>query len=214
MVIFLKRNKLSKIFIIIIVLLLIHGASYFISFLKYNNKNVVETSVLKEENNNLKKKINELEKALKLKETNNEYIISKVITRDIYNFYNEIIIDSSKDEINIGDAVVNESGLIGIVSKVSEKKAYVSLLTSDYNISVKINETYGNLNNNKITGINKYSNIKVGDLVYTSGLTQTKGNIYNDTITEIKEKNLELEATITTIDNNTINYVAIIKGDK
>ena len=59
-----KRNKLSKIFIIIIVLLLIHGASYFISFLKYNNKNVVETSVLKEENNNLKKKINELEKAL------------------------------------------------------------------------------------------------------------------------------------------------------
>ena len=87
----------------------------------------------------------EYEKLLKIYnidlEYNNNYNLSKIIYRDIYDFYNEMLISKGeKDGIKKGDAVVTSEGLIGVVSKLEKNSSYVDLLyNKDLKISVKIN---------------------------------------------------------------------------
>ena len=111
---------------------------------------------------------------------------------------------------------MNDEGLIGIVYKVDNNKSYIKLLSSNYNISVKINNTYGNLNKGTITMIDKYSSINVGDKVYTSGLDEVIGNIYiGEVISVSKDKDdLGKEIKIKYIDNTNLNYVAILRKIK
>lgn len=206
-----KVFKISlKIFIALIVLLSTYFISYYLSYLKYNNKDNIELQTLKIENTNLKEQVKSLENIYNIKPLNNNYLITRVILRNIHEFYNEIVLLSDSKEIEVGNAVINEEGLIGLVKDIKDDKVYVALLTSNYNISVKINDTYGNLNNKKVTMLDKYSDINIGDIVYTSGLTNIPENILVGYVKEVNKTSINTEVTISLLDNNNLNYVAIM----
>ena len=150
----------------------------------------------------------------------NNYILSKIIYRNIYDFYSNITISKGKNNaIKKGNVVVSEDGLIGIVSKVNRNSSVVNLVTNkDSKISVKINDTYGILEskNNKlyVTNLVSESDIKKDMIVYTSGLTDIIenikiGKVKNIRITKDKlEKIVEVEL-FTNIKN--IDYVMVIE---
>lgn len=206
-----KITKISfKILLMLTILILIYVISYYLNSLKYNNHDSIELNALKIENNNLKEQIKELENVNNIKPVNDNYIISKVILRNIHEFYNEIVVLSDSDKVSIGNAVINEEGLIGIVKDIKDERIYVALLTSNYNISVKINDTYGNLNQEKVTMLDKYSEINIGDTVYTSGLTSIPENIVVGYVKDVNKTSINTEVTISLLDNNNLNYVAIM----
>lgn len=213
MVIYLKivRN-FEKFFVGFIGLLFVIYVGYLIDFVKYNNYDSVMLNTLKIENDNLRKKVIDLETGLNLK-SNGDFIISRVLIRDIYKFYDEIIIDSNN--VSIGDAVINEEGLIGIVSDIRNDKSIVALLTSDVNVSVSINGVYGVLQNGVVSMLDKYSKINVGDKVYTSGLTLVPGGIYVGEVVSVDETGdgLGLVAKVKIISNNDLNYVGIARSN-
>lgn len=141
---------------------------------------------------------------LKLLEENNlkndfesDYIFTKIIYRNTYDFYNKLIVYKGKDyDIKEDSAVVTDNSLVGVVSKVNKNSSEVILLYNDkFKLSVKINDTYGILEskNNElfINNIVSESNIKTGDIVYTSGLTSIRENIpvaYVETINISKDE--------------------------
>lgn len=213
MVIYLKivRN-FEKFFVGFIGLLFVIYVGYLIDFVKYNNYDSVMLNTLKIENDNLRRKVIDLETGLNLK-SNGDFIISRVLIRDIYKFYDEIIIDSNN--VSIGDAVINEEGLIGIVSDIRNDKSIVALLTSDVNVSVSINGVFGVLQNGVVSMLDKYSKINVGDKVYTSGLTLVPGGIYVGEVISVDETGdgLGLVAKVKIISNNDLNYVGIARSN-
>ena len=141
---------------------------------------------------------------LKLLEENNlknnfesDYIFTKIIYRNTYDFYNKLIVYKGKDyNIKKDSAVVTDNSLVGVISKVNKNSSEVILLYNDkFKLSVKINDTYGILEckNNElyINNIVSESNIKIGDIVYTSGLTNVRENIpvaYVESINISKDK--------------------------
>ena len=74
-----------------------------------------------------------------------EVIYSKVVLREIYQFYDEITIGKgTSDGIQKGDLVVNENGVVGVIKDARNTSSVVRLLTSpDMELSVKINGSYG-----------------------------------------------------------------------
>lgn len=190
------------------------GGGYYLSYLKYKDYEPIDAQALRVQNKLLK---DELEKYDNFKSIKGDYLVGRIIVRNLYDFYNEIIVNlGTKDNINIGNAVINSEGLIGVVYKVEENKSYIKLLTSDYNISVKINETYGNISSGKITLLDKYNEIKVGDKVYTSGYSGLYEGIYIGEIESVSLDNEKLGqvAKVKLIDNKHLNYVAILTGTK
>ena len=114
------------------------------------------------------------------------YINATVINRNIGYWYNTLTIDKgSKNGIKQGDAVITNKGLIGRIIGVSNFSSTVKLLTTteiNNKISIKVTSSDGkhygllsgyDLNNNiyRIEGITNADNIKNGDLVTTTGLT-------------------------------------------
>ncbi len=160
-----------------------------------------------------------MQKLLELDYVDYQVTYSKVILRDIYAFYNEIIIGKgSRDGIKIQDLVVNELGVVGIVKEVADHSSVVALLTnSDIELSVKINHSYGILtsvdNEIIVKNVKLDEEIKVGDLVYTSGLTSIPGNILVGEVKEIRQDSLGLEY-ILDVDAvaclQDISYVAVL----
>ncbi len=209
--IYLKRqNKLIiKIFIFLFLIFLITSGGYYLSYLRYNDKELIDYEALKIENDELR--------ALKnldyLQNIENTYLVGRVITRDIHDFYHEVIINLGQDDgIKEGSAVINSEGLIGITYKVMEHKTIVKLLTSDYNISVKINDTYGNLNNGTISLLDKYNTLNEGDEVYTSNYGGLPNDIYIGKVTKIlpDSEKLGCLAQIDLVDNRHLNYIAVV----
>ena len=213
MVIYLrKRNRyVIKYLFILLLIIFIYGINYGLSYLKYNDSEILEVNVLKSENNRLRKELRNINDIVSYD------VIGKVIIRDIHNFYNEIVINLGNDKVMVGNAVVSRDGLVGIISKVEKSKSYVKLLSSDYNVSVVVNENYGNYNNGKVSMISKYSEIKEGDVVYTSGLVlEIPYGIYVGTVSKVgnDQDNLGKELKIITVNNDNLNYVAVITGEK
>ena len=210
MVIYLRKGMevVVKILVVFTILLFFYGVTYFVSFIKYSNKVDIETEYIVLENQELKKELKKL--------SNIEYkegIVSKVIVRDLYSFYDEVILNVGGDKVNEKDIVIVEDSLVGIVYKVNKNTSKVRLLSSDFNISVRINDVYGNFNNGIVTMIDKYSDIKKGDLVYTSGLDDVLGDIYIGKVSSVSEdkENLGLIVEVDYKDNYDLNYV-IVKG--
>ena len=110
-----------------------------------NNKDDIAKSKCTLENNSIIKDYEKLLNFMNLTENKQELIYSKVITREIYEFYDKITITKNEnDNIKKGDIVISEYGLIGTISKVNKNSCEVSLITSnDTNISVKVGESYG-----------------------------------------------------------------------
>ncbi|MBR6820693.1 MAG: rod shape-determining protein MreC [Bacilli bacterium] len=203
-----KRVVILKIISFILLFIFLYGLAYFSSYIKYKDRYYVELDGLRLENRLLKKELNELSKI-----KYDDGVIAKVILRDMYSFYDELVINvGSKDNINIYDSVICNGSLVGIVTKVNDNTSNVKLISSNYNISVKIGNTYGNLNKGVVTMVDKYSDISVGDLVYTSGLDNILGNIYIGKVKEISldEDRLSNKVIIEYEDNNYLNYVYVV----
>lgn len=197
-------------FVIFLVLVLVYYLGLFFNYFKYNNKNVIDNKLLEIDNQYLKNELNNIKDIYKINYDVN-YDISKVLYRDLYN-NNTIII--SNNDYNVGDLVINQDGLIGIINLISDK-CYVELLSNDLNLSVKINDNYGILNNSVISMIDKYADINIGDKVYTSGLTNIVGDIYVGEVikTYSSYDNLGKMAIIKLVNSDNLNYVGVIRSN-
>lgn len=167
---------------------------------------------LKEELDNIKK-INDIEF-----NDNLDIIVSRVKYRDVYEYSNTLtIFKGSKNNINVGDAVLTNNGLVGVISKTYDYYSVVSLITNKKsNISVKINDAVGvlKLENGKlvVTSINNYKNISIGDEIYTSGLGNLPDNIYVGKVKKVSLNDTEIEKVIEVdIENrlDTLDYLFV-----
>lgn len=167
---------------------------------------------LKEELDNIKK-INDIEF-----DDNLDIIVSRVKYRDVYEYSNTLtIFKGSKNNVNVGDAVLTNNGLVGVISKTYDYYSVVSLITNKKsNISVKINDAVGvlKLENSKlvVTSINNYKNISIGDEIYTSGLGNLPDNIYVGKVKKVSLNDTEIEKVIEVdIENrlDTLDYLFI-----
>ena len=202
--------------LIIGLLIAIYSISFSLDFLRVDNSNLVELNFLRSENNRLRKQIMEMEEKISFSLDDYDYVIGKVVIRDIHNFYKEVIINKgTHDGIEEGMAVVNQEGLIGVILDSDKKTSIVKLLTSEYNVSVKLTDTYGNLSMGKITMLDKYSEVKEGDVVYTSGLSKIPAGLLVGEVTSVKMDSNALgkEAKVNLVNNKNLNYIAIIKGE-
>ena len=183
-----------------------------------NNKDKIESKICELENNNVLKEYNELLNLVNLTKDNHLLIYSKIINRNIYEFYNFITISKGyKDDIKKGDIVLNEYGLIGTISKVNKNSSEVSLITNkDTNISVKVGESFGILyskdNKLKIKNMKIEGTIKEGDEVLTSGLTSIPEGIKIGKVKNIKKDELELEyiLDIEPISLHNLKYIGVL----
>ena len=183
-----------------------------------NNKDNIANSKCTLENNSIIEDYEKLLNFMNLNENKQELIYSKVIAREIYEFYDKITITKNEnDNIKKGDIVINEYGLIGTISKVNKNSCEVSLITSnDTNISVKVGESYGILYSKdhklKIKNMKIEGSIKEGDEVYTSGLTSVPEGIKIGKIKNIKKDELELEyiLDIESISLHNLKYLGVI----
>ena len=201
-----KHKKYLYYFMVFIGVILTYLISYLFNYIRFNDIEYVSNKVDKVMVDDLRSKLNELSNSNLL---SNGYVLGKVMVRDIYNFYEEIIINVD-NEVNIGDGVLNSEGLIGIVSKIDNDRVYVRLLSSKYNVSVKINDCYGNLSNGYVDMVDKDCNIKEGDKVVTSGLNNIVKDIYVGEVMEVSEEELGLIIKVNLINNKYLNYVGVI----
>ena len=183
-------------------------------------------------NSSLEKEIQELKETLELNKTLTEYkpVNATILSRNKSYWFNTITIDKgTKDGIKENMAVVTKNGLIGKISSVSKTSSEVKLITSDdlnFKVSIAIKtgeiDNYAILNGYdkktkliKATGIDKTTNINVGDTVLTSGLGEFfPAGIYIGTVESLeKDKyNLSKTAYVKLSQNfNDIHYVTILK---
>ncbi len=167
---------------------------------------------LKEELDNIKK-INDMEF-----DDNLDIIVSRVKYRDVYEYSNTLtIFKGTKNNVNVGDAVLTNNGLLGIINKTYDYYSVVSLITNKKsNISVKINDAVGvlKMKNSKlvVTSINNYKNISIGDEIYTSGLGNLPDNIYVGKVKKVSLNDTEIEKVIeVNIENrlDTLDYLFV-----
>lgn len=190
--------------------------------------------IQKNVNSALEKEIQELKKVLDLNSTLTEYEKENatVISRNNSYWFNTITIDKGKkDGIKQGMAVITKGGLIGKISKASQKSSEVKLLTSDditykTSVTIRINEkdNYAILNGYdektnflKVSAIDKSTEVNKGDVVLTSGLGEMPQGIYVGTVekSEIDQYNLGKIVYIKpSQDYNNIQYVTVLKEHK
>ena len=183
-------------------------------------------------NDSLEKEIKELKDLLELNKTLTEYtpINATILSRNKSYWYNTLTIDKGKkDGIKKDMAVITSKGLIGKISSVSNNSSEIKLITSDdinfkVSITIKTNDidNFAILNGYdkktnliKATGIDKTTNISIGDRVLTSGLGEKfPGGIYIGTVEKIESDKYNLSKTvyIKTYQNfNDIHYVTVLK---
>ena len=151
---------------------------------------------LKEELDNIKK-INNIE-------FNNDLNlqVSRVKYLNVYEYSDTLTIYKGfKNNVFVNDVVLNNGGLIGIVTKTYDYYSIVTLITNkSSNISVKINDAIGILkvidNTLVVTNINNYEKVNIDDEIYTSGLGNLPDNIYIGKVKSINLNNTEIEKVI------------------
>ena len=167
---------------------------------------------LKEELDNIKK-INNIE-------FNNDLNlqVSRVKYRNVYEYSDTLTIYKGfKNNVFVNDVVLNNDGLIGIVTKTYDYYSIVTLITNkSSNISVKINDAIGILkvidNTLVVTNINNYEKVNIDDEIYTSGLGNLPDNIYVGKVKSVSLNDTEIEKVIEVdIENrlDTLDYLFI-----
>lgn len=192
------NKKISKILYYCFILFMLILADKIISLVKPNDQNCLINNVLEQENNDLKKEITELSN---LEYHDYNYVLGKITIKNLYNT-NTYFINTEK-EIKDNSPVINSAGFIGIYQN------HYLMPTANLNLSIKINNNNGTLNNQLITI--KHDNYYISEPIYTSGLTNIPGDLligYIKTITS-QDNNITDEITVTYLDNNT-NYVGIL----
>lgn len=128
--------------------------------------------------------------------------VSRVKYRNVYEYSDILTIYKGfKNNVFVNDVVLNNDGLIGIVTKTYDYYSIVTLITNkNSNISVKINDAIGILktinNTLVVTNINNYEKVNVDDEIYTSGLGNLPDNIYIGKVKSINLNNTEIEKVI------------------
>lgn len=199
---------------------------------KDNKVNTKSYIIEKNNNEELKKEIVELKKALELNKTLTEYdpVNATILSRNKSYWFNTLTIDKGKNSgIKKNMAVITKDGLIGKISKVSHNSSEVKLITSDdvnFKVSVAIKtpsgDSYAVLNGYdkeknliKVTGIDKTTSINKGDIVLTSGLGEMfPAGIYIGTVEEIESDKYNLSKIVyikTSQNFNDVHYVTVLK---
>ena len=144
---------------------------------------------------------------------------SKVLFRDIYRLKEEITIyKGANDHLQKNYLVVNQKGLVGVITKVYKNRSVVQLLPNkNTRLSVKINDEYGLLkakdNQLIVEGIDNKKNIAIGSLVYTSDLSIYPENILVGKVTGIHYDKYEIEQILTIeseVNFDQLSYLAVI----
>lgn len=184
------------------------------------------------ENIELRKQLESLQKELDIDYslTDYEYLNATVISRNIGYWFNTITINKgSSSGVYEEMPVINADGLIGKVISTTALTSTVRLITtSDTNnkISVAIisdnNKLYGLINGYnyenetlEVEGISNTKTVRVGDLVYTSGLGGVfPSGILIGKVDSITTDSYDLSKIINvkpSVSFEDINYVSILK---
>lgn len=195
-------------------------------------ENIDELESLKAINTELEKEIEELKEELNIDYvlTDYEYLNATVVNRNTNFWYNTLTIDKGKNNgIDYGMVVINSAGLIGKVINVTQFTSDIRLITTaDTNNKISVTITNGD---SKITGlINGYSyetnsiyvegvsntqDVRVGDMVYTSGLGGVfPSGILVGKVDSITTDSFGLAKVINvkpSVSFDDINYVTVLK---
>lgn len=208
-----------------ILLLLLFLSIIFISNISYfiMPNDIDVNYIMDDYTKHLESEYNEL---LKINEidynTNLNITISRILYRDIYDYHNYITIyKGSNAGIKENMVVINDLGLVGVITDVSKNNSKVRLITSnESDISVKINESYGILKVSNgtliVSDLSNYDNISVGDKIYTSGIGNLIGDIYIGEVSNISLNSTNIEKIITvapSVDFDNLKYIAVISYD-
>lgn len=196
-------KKYKDYIILLSVFLLFLFASGVNRFLIAINPNLDTSKIVINYDKHLKEELDKIKKIKDIEfQDNLDIIVSRVKYRDVYEYSNTLtIFKGTKNNVNVGDAVLTNNGLVGIISKTYDYYSVVSLITNKKsNISVKINDAVGVLKMNEgkvvVTSINNYKNINIGDEIYTSGLGNLPDNIYVGKVKSVSLNDTEIEKVI------------------
>lgn len=174
-----------------------------------------EEIILKSDYNALYEKYTTLLNSHDLWEGKSDFITSKVVSRDPYNLDEITILKGSEDGVKTGDIIINEYGLVGIVSSVKKHVSFVKTINhKDTNISVKVGEVYGMLKKDDgkliIEDIKTKDSDLVGTFVKTSGFTSVPEDILVGEVSSVIDNGLTLSlVVIPSADLNNLNYCFI-----
>jgi len=195
------------------------GLSNVFTLFREDNKNNLEVSSYKEKIEVLEKEISEYESSLESLKIydGSSHVLAKIALRDGYDFYDTLIV-STDSLVKKGSAVMNEDGLVGIVSDANKKTAKVEMITKPLKVSVKVGEYYGvmdyyNLEDRLfiVHNINNYANIEVGSEVVTSGLSKIDGDIKIGTVSKIEKSSVETLVYVKPyVDFDHLNYLMVV----
>ena len=198
-----KYNYLSFIALFLIIILK-EPIMQNINNLMYIRNNNLEIKTLKNQNEKLEKEYQELltfKNSIKL---DNNFTITNTLKTN-YDF-NKLNING---KYNLNDEVVNENGLIGIITKTNHNFSEMTYLYNT-NLTIKIDNITGKImskdqNNNLIIGeLSNHNNININDNVYS---------LYNTYIGKVIKINYEVLDTTILVETpkpRNINYVAVI----
>ena len=188
-----KKYKKIIYYLIIILLFIIFDK---VLYIFPNNKNNIHDYIATNTCEDLKK---EVEYLSNLNYDKYDYEIGKITYKNLYNTNSYIIESNNNYNDNI---VLNNKGMIGILNNK------ILTLVKDLNISVKINNNYGILKNNKVSIID--GNYLIGDEVYTSGIGKINASFLIGYISDIKHLSNEDIISINYLDINS-SYVVILR---
>lgn len=117
--------------------------------------------------------IDEIEKINTIKNNNYKTNITygKIISNNIYNFKNEILLACDTKKVNINDLVIDNNFLVGKVIKKNKKYVNVMLLSNaNFQIIARVNNN-DYLIKNYENKLSLFDNVNLNDEVYVSPLT-------------------------------------------
>ena len=212
---FLRTNIVYIILIIIclyksLFINIINNISYL--FVKRDTLDIAEIKLLKEENNYL---INELESITNFNVIDKyNYKLVRLTYMSNYNAIKFNINKGNQDEISIGNAVINNDGLVGIIDYVSDNSSSVINLKGISNLSIDIN---GNIGTIKYYNCEYFivddilNDIAVNDSVYTSTYGTIKEKLFVGIVNNIEiidgKKIIYIKSNV---DFNNINYLYVV----
>lgn len=219
-----KNKPFLEIFIFVITFILLHNQILILlsnvsTLLRENNKDVLDKTMYEQKIESLERQLFEYESSYENMSiySQSNYILSKIAIREIYDFYDYLII-TPNSKVNKSSAVINEKGFVGIVKESDTKSAKVTLITGKEKISVKIASSYGLINGydkkNKeliVRNINNYENIEIGENVVTSGLSNIDGDILVGNVSRVEKEGIENIVYVTpSVDFDNLNYLYVI----
>lgn len=178
-------------------------------FRKQNNICDLEKESISILKQTYEKELHELQSLNDLELTNIRSNIASISFFELYGNKQYFYINLGKEDVKVNDIVLNEEGILGIVSQTNKSSSLVNTLNSKMNISVVINGNYGILNKKEIKDIIGNNKISINDKVYTSGLTDIIGNIYIGKVKEIYE-----DKVIIDYESNYQSKYVLVVGEK